>query len=124
MVQEARSKGFTTTLRGRRRYFPDIHAGKINERRYAERQAMNAPIQGTAADMLKLAMLDVHRVLKGTNTRMLLNVHDELVFEMPPGDEGLVPRLRGAMESALPLNVPIEVDAKLGEDWLAMTPVP
>ena len=123
VVQEARSKGFTTTLRGRRRYFPDIHAGKINERRYAERQAMNAPIQGTAADMLKLAMLDVHRALDGTNTRMLLNVHDELVFEMPPGDEGLVPKLRGAMENALPLNVPIEVDAKLGDDWLAMTPV-
>ena len=123
VVVEARSKGFTTTLRGRRRYFPEIHASKVNDRRSAERQAMNAPIQGTAADMIKLAMLDAHRALKGSDTRMLLNVHDEIVFEMPPADEGLVPALKRAMEDALPLEVPIEVDAKLGEDWLEMTPV-
>ncbi len=123
VIVEARSKGFTTTLRGRRRYFPDIHASKLNDRKYAERQAMNAPIQGTAADMIKLAMLDAHKALHGSNTRMLLNVHDELVFEMPPGDEGLVPKLKEAMENALPLKVPVEVAAKIGEDWLAMTPV-
>jgi DNA polymerase-1 len=123
VVAEARSKGFTTTLRGRRRYFPDIHASKLQERRYAERQAMNAPIQGTAADMMKLAMIDCQEALKGANTRMLLNVHDEIVFEMPPKDESLVPNLRTAMENALPLKVPVEVDAKVGEDWLAMTPV-
>ena len=123
VVAEARSKGFTTTLRGRRRYFPDIHASKLNDRKSAERQAMNAPIQGTAADMIKLAMLDAHKALKGSNTRMLLNVHDELVFEMPPADEGLVPALRSAMENALPLNVPVEVDAKVGDDWLAMRSV-
>ncbi len=124
VVVEARSKGFTTTMKGRRRYFPDIHAGKINERRYAERQAMNAPIQGTAADMIKLAMLEARNALVGTGTRMLLNVHDELVFEMPPDEQGLVPKLRAAMESALPLSVPVEADAKVGEDWLAMTPIP
>jgi DNA polymerase I len=124
VVVDARSKGFTTTLRGRRRYFPDIHASKLQERKSAERQAMNAPIQGTAADMMKLAMLECQKVLKGANTRMLLNVHDEIVFEMPPKDEGLVPSLRAAMENALPLKVPVEVDAKVGEDWLAMTPVP
>ena len=123
VVVEARSKGFTTTLRGRRRYFPEIHASKVTDRQYAERQAMNAPIQGTAADMIKLAMLDAHRALKGSGTRMLLNVHDEIVFEMPPADEGLVPALKTAMEDALPLNVPIEVDAKVGDDWLQMTPV-
>ena len=123
VVVEARSKGFTTTLRGRRRYFPDIHASKLNDRKSAERQAMNAPIQGTAADMIKLAMLSCHEALRGSNTRMLLNVHDEIVFEMPPGDEGLVPSLKAAMEEALPLKVPVEVDAKVGEDWLAMTPV-
>ena len=123
VVVEARSKGFTTTLRGRRRYFPEIHASKVTDRQYAERQAMNAPIQGTAADMIKLAMLRAHETLKGTDTRMLLNVHDEIVFEMPPADEGLVPALKTTMEDALPLNVPVEVDAKVGEDWLAMTPV-
>ncbi len=123
VVQEARSKGFTVTLSGRRRYFPEIHAPKLQERRYAERQAMNAPIQGTAADMIKLAMLHAHRTLKGTGTRMLLNVHDELVFEVPAGEEAIVAPLRRDMEVALPLNVPIEVDAKVGQDWNDMTPV-
>lgn len=123
IVAEAKSKGFTTTLYGRRRYFPDIHAPKIMERKYAERQAMNAPIQGTAADMLKLAMLKCRDVLVGHPTRMLLNVHDELVFEMREGDEDIIPVLRSAMETALPLNVPVEVDAKIGYDWNDMTVV-
>jgi len=123
VVQEARSKGFTTTLYGRRRYFPDIHAAKVTERQYAERQAMNAPIQGTAADMLKLAMLSARKAVSGHKTRMLLNVHDELVFELCAGEEGLVETLRSTMENALPLNVPIEVDAKVGPTWNEMTPV-
>ncbi|MBN9502104.1 MAG: DNA polymerase I [Armatimonadetes bacterium 55-13] len=123
IVAEARSKGFTRTLLGRRRYFPDIHAAKLQERRYAERQAMNAPIQGTAADMLKLAMIDVRKQLNGLPTRMLLNVHDELVFELKDGDDALIEPIRSGMESALPLNVPVEVDAKIGSDWNEMTPV-
>lgn len=121
VVQEAKSKGFTTTLRGRRRYFPDIHAPKINERRAAERQAMNAPIQGAAADMLKLAMIDVHGKLRGTETKMLLTVHDELVFEAPAGDLSQMEPIRAGMEGAMPLTVPVEVDAKLGPDWNDMT---
>jgi DNA polymerase-1 len=123
IVAEAKSKGFTTTLLGRRRYFPDIHAGRIQERRYAERQAMNAPIQGTAADMLKLAMIRCQELLNGRETRMILNVHDELVFELRDGEEELIPALRQAMEQALPLNVPVEADAKIGLDWNEMTPV-
>jgi DNA polymerase I len=123
IVAEARAKGFTTTLLGRRRNFPDIHAAKIQERRYAERQAMNAPIQGTAADMLKLAMIACDHCLEGRTSRMLLNVHDELVFEIASGEEDLIPILRNAMEQALPLNVPVEVDAKVGHDWNEMTPV-
>lgn len=123
IVAEAKSKGFTTTLIGRRRYFPDIHAPKLMERKYAERQAMNAPIQGTAADMLKLAMLKCDELLKDRPTRMLLNVHDELVFEVKNGDEDVIPLLRHAMETALPLSVPVEVDAKVGRDWNDMTPV-
>lgn len=122
VIAEARSKGFTTTLRGRRRYFPDIHAARLQERKYAERQAMNAPIQGTAADMIKLAMIACREVLRGSPSRMLLNVHDELVFEVAIGDEGIIPRLREAMEKALPLRVPIEADAKVGHDWNDMTP--
>jgi len=123
VIAEARSKGFTTTLMGRRRYFPDIHAPKIMERKAAERQAMNAPLQGTAADMLKLAMINVHRRLQGTSTRMLLTVHDELDFEMPMADTSLVEPIREDMMNALPLSVPIEVDAKLGPNWNDMTPV-
>jgi DNA polymerase-1 len=123
IIDEAKSKGFTTTAMGRRRYFPDIHAAKINDRRYAERQAMNAPLQGTAADMLKLAMLSVDKLLTGSTTRMLLNVHDELVFEMPPADEPVLKQIAKAMDSALPLTVPVEVDAKVGSDWDAMRAV-
>ncbi len=122
IIAEAKSKGFTTTMCGRRRYFPDIHAPKIMERKYAERQAVNAPIQGTAADMLKLAMIHVDKHIKGTSARMLLNVHDELVFEMKPGDQ-VIENIRLDMEQALPLNIPVEVDAKVGFDWNDMTPV-
>lgn len=123
VVQEAKSKGFTTTLYGRRRHFPDIHALNRNERMYAERQAMNAPLQGTAADMIKLAMLHVRKVLGASATRMLLQVHDELVFEMKPDEEVLIEPIRKAMEDALPLNVPVEVDAKIGANWAEMKPV-
>jgi DNA polymerase-1 len=123
IIAEAKSKGFTTTLRGRRRYFPDIHASRLNDRKYAERQAMNAPIQGTAADMMKLAMLKCSAVLADSPSRMLLNVHDEIVFEVADGDEAIVSKLRDAMEQALPLSVPVEVDAKLGENWNEMTVV-
>lgn len=123
IVAEAKSKGFTTTVMGRRRYFPEIHAAKLNDRRYAERQAMNAPIQGTAADMMKLSMLKVDSLLQGKSTRMLLNVHDELVFEVPSGEEALLPDIASAMATALPLSVPVDVDAKLGHDWDDMTPM-
>ncbi len=123
VIQEARSKGFTTTMRGRRRYFADIHAARINDRKATERQAMNAPIQGTAADMMKLAMIAAKKALGTHPTRMLLNVHDELVFELKEGDEGLLPALRTAMEGALPLAVPVECDAKVGPNWNDMAPV-
>lgn len=121
IIQEARSKGFTTTLMGRRRYFPEIHASRMNDRKAAERQAMNAPIQGTAADMLKLAMIDVSQRIEKTPIRMLLTVHDELVFEVPEGDSSQELRpIAEAMEGALPLKVPVSVDAKIGPNWNEM----
>ncbi|MCC6404358.1 MAG: DNA polymerase I [Fimbriimonadaceae bacterium] len=123
MVEEARSKGFTVTLCGRRRYFPEIHNANRGIRQYAERQAMNAPIQGTAADMAKLAMIRVRGVLGDARTRMLLQVHDELLFETADGEGGLLPGLKAGMESALPLDVPVEVDVKTGPNWLEMTAV-
>lgn len=123
-IAEARSKGFTTTLCGRRRYFPDIHNSNRNERMYAERQAMNAPIQGTASDMIKLAMLAIPPLLSGKSTKMLLQVHDELVFDLADGEHDLIEPIRNAMEQALPLSVPIEVDAKIGPNWDEMKEVP
>lgn len=123
VVEEARSKGFTTTLRGRRRYFPEIHAANRTERLYAERQAMNAPLQGTAADMIKLAMIDVRKRLGTNGVRMLLQVHDELVFEVQPSSQAELGPIRAAMEGALPLDVPVEVDAKVGANWNQMTAI-
>lgn len=115
---EARSKGFTTTLTGRRRYFPDIHAGNRIARAYAERQAMNAPLQGGSADMIKLAMISIAGLLEGKGTRLVLQVHDELLFEVPAGEESLLPEIRDAMANALALDVPVEVDIGIGPNWL------
>jgi DNA polymerase-1 len=123
VIQEARHTGFTTTLYGRRRYFPDIHAANRNERLYAERQAVNAPIQGAAADMIKLAMIHVRKRLGASATRMLLQVHDELVFEFADDGDELVAPVRQTMEQALPLDVPVEVDAKVGPNWGEMVVV-
>ncbi len=117
VIVEARSKGFTTTLSGRRRYFPDIHNANRNERMYAERQAMNAPIQGTASDMIKIAMIAVGDRLGEANSRMLLQVHDELLFELADGDDYVVEPIRGDMEGALQLSVPVRVDLKMGHNW-------
>jgi DNA polymerase-1 len=91
---------------------------------YAERQAMNAPIQGTAADMIKLAMIEADALLKGRNSRMILQVHDELLIEWDPEEEEVVELIRTAMEKALELSVPVLVDAKAGENWLEMEPLP
>lgn len=119
-LKQARERGYTTTLFGRRRYFPDIHAGNRAARAYAERQAINAPLQGGSADLIKLAMLRVDEILKGKRTRMLLQVHDELLFEWDPTERALVEQLREAMETPLNLDVPIVVDAKAGPNWLEM----
>lgn len=117
-LETARSRGFTKTLTGRRRYFQDIHAGNRIARQYAERQAVNAPLQGGSADMIKLAMLHIHPILKNKKTRLLLQVHDELVFELSKGEDDLLPTIREKMENAVSLSVPIEVDVSVGKNWL------
>lgn len=117
-LAEARSKGYTTTITGRRRYFPDIHAGNRVARQYAERQAMNAPLQGSSADLIKVAMLRVDQRLKGAKTRMILQVHDELVFELADNEHDLLPELQQLMANAIKLNVPVEVDVSVGPNWL------
>jgi DNA polymerase-1 len=122
-LETARSKGFTTTFTGRRRYFPDIHAGNRSARQYAERQAVNAPLQGGSADLIKIAMIRIRPMLSNLAARMLLQVHDELVFEMKPGEFGHIAEIKSEMENAVKLDVPIEVDASVGPNWLEMAEI-
>jgi DNA polymerase-1 len=119
-LAEGRERGHVTTLLGRRRYLPDLRSGNPVARNAAERMAMNAPVQGTASDMIKIAMVRVHEALaaRGLRARMLLQVHDELLFETPPDEVPAVEALaREIMADALPLRVPVVVDVKSGKDW-------
>jgi DNA polymerase I len=119
-LAEGRERGYVATLLGRRRYLPELRSGNPVARNAAERMAMNAPVQGTASDMIKVAMVRMHGALaeRGLRARMLLQVHDELLFEAPPDEVEVVERLaREVMEAALPLGVPIVVDVKSGKDW-------
>jgi DNA polymerase-1 len=119
-LTEGRERGWVATLMGRRRYLPDLRSNNPVARNAAERMAMNAPVQGTASDMIKIAMVRVHQALRerGLRARMLLQVHDELLFEAPPEEVATVEALaRELMGSALPLDVPIVVDVKSGRDW-------
>lgn len=120
IVREAKEKGYVTTLLNRRRYLPDIHSSNFNIRSFAERTAMNTPIQGTAADIIKLAMVNMARKLKETklSSRMLLQVHDELIFEIPKNEIEIMCKLVAeVMESAMPLDVPLKVDIHYGPSW-------
>ncbi len=125
-IEKARELGLVTTLLGRRRYIPDINSGNRNFRLFAERAAVNMPIQGTAADIIKLAMIRIHRDLKtsGVASEMLLQVHDELLFEVPPDELAFVSKLvRDDMEHAYQMRVPIKVDVKAGRNWSEMEAV-
>ncbi len=122
LVERARERGYAETMLGRRRYIPEIKARNRNRRSWAERVAVNMPIQGTQADMIKRAMNRLHRELAdaGMHSRMLLQVHDELVFEAHPDEvDALAGRVRAAMTEALPLDgVPVVVDLDTGPNWL------
>jgi DNA polymerase-1 len=120
----ARQQGFVSTLLGRRRSIPELRIPAL--RSAGERMAINMPIQGTAADIIKIAMIQLPERLRaaGLKARMLLQVHDELVLEMPRGEvEAAAPILRQTMESALKLDVPLTVDVKVGDDWESMLPL-
>ncbi|MET8351222.1 MULTISPECIES: DNA polymerase I [unclassified Micromonospora] len=120
VVARARQDGYTSTILGRRRYLPDLGSDNRQRRDIAERMALNAPIQGSAADIIKLAMLHVDTALSeaGLRSRMLLQVHDELVFEVAPGErEALEALVRREMGEAYPLSVPLEVSVGEGRDW-------
>lgn len=121
MQQSARDKGFVETLCGRRRYLRDINSANAVVRGFAERNAINAPIQGSAADMIKLAMINIHKELSTGKykTRMLLQVHDELIFDVPKDEVDIIkPVIEKCMREALPLKVPVEVGMGTGSSWL------
>lgn len=120
VVEEARKAGFTETIWGRRRYLPDLTSDNRQRREMAERMALNAPIQGSAADLIKIAMLNVDRAIAaaGLASRMLLQVHDELVFEVAPGEqEPLEVLVREQMGAAADLAVPLDVSVGFGRSW-------
>jgi DNA polymerase-1 len=119
-VAEARTRGYVTTVLGRRRYLPELNARDPAVRQFAERAATNTPIQGSAADLIKLAMLEVRRRLRaaGLGARMLLQVHDELLLEVPePELRRTEEAVRGAMEQIWALGVPLRVDTRNGANW-------
>ncbi|MGO4956407.1 DNA polymerase I [Luteococcus sp. Sow4_B9] len=120
VVAEARRTGYTETLLGRRRHLPDLNSSNRQRRDMAERMALNAPIQGSAADMIKVAMLDVEQALlrQGLSSRILLQVHDELVLEVAPGEGEQVESLvRDKMGQAMDLDVPLDVSVGTGRSW-------
>lgn len=125
-ISAAREQGCIYTLLRRRRFLPDILSSNKMQRAFGERTAVNSPIQGSAADIIKLAMLQIDRSIreKGLLSRMLLQVHDELVFELPPEEISvLVPLVRIGMEKVIDLDVPLEVDIKIGPNWYDLTNV-
>jgi DNA polymerase-1 len=119
-IAEVRESGFAPTLFGRKRPIPDMHSRNPNARSFAERTAVNTPLQGTAADLIKLAMIRIDEILRREKleTRMLLQVHDELLFESPPGEAEQVSKMvKREMENVHKLDVPLIVDVGIGENW-------
>jgi DNA polymerase-1 len=120
MTEQAREQGYVTTLFNRRRYLPEINSDNNRIKADAERIAVNTPIQGTAADLIKMAMINIHSKLisEGYRTRMLLQVHDELVFEVPVDEIDLMQGLiKKEMEDVYKLDVPLKVDSAYGKNW-------
>lgn len=119
-VAQAHERGYVETILGRRRQIPELTSNAWSTKAYGERVAANTPIQGSAADLCKLAMLEIHNGLKDMETRMLLQIHDELLFEAPPGEvDAACALIRRCMENPYPLSVPLKVDIGRGESWAA-----
>ena len=124
-IEKARKDGYVTTILGRRRYIPEINSKNSGIRQFAERQAVNTPIQGSAADLIKKAMIEIHSQLKQSDlrARLILQIHDELLFEAPNKETDSVIRLvRDKMEGCFSFRVPIKVVVKKGKNWLDMEP--
>jgi DNA polymerase-1 len=121
MVELARAQGYVSTIFGRRRYIPELRDRNFNIRAFGERTATNSPIQGSAADLIKIAMIRIHKALASRKlaSTMILQVHDELVFETPPDElETLEALVRQEMEHAADLSVPLVVDIGTGANWV------
>lgn len=119
-VEDAKEKGYVSTLFGRRRYLPELKSSNHNLRSFGQRVAMNMPIQGTAADIIKIAMVRVYQRLReeGLKAKLILQVHDELIVEAPEEEASRAAEIvRDAMTHAVNLAVPMEVDLKIGKDW-------
>ncbi len=126
VIEQARECGFVTTLLSRRRYLPELRLAHYGQRSFAERIARNTPIQGSAADIIKLAMLRIDEVIRqgGFKAAMLLQIHDELLFELPEEElPFFAPVLRREMEQAVSLNVPLKVDLEWGRNWDELQPL-
>jgi len=120
-VREAGKKKYVTTIMQRRRYVPEITSDNMRIRNFAERTAINAPIQGSAADIIKMAMIKIHKKLHEMKSRMILQVHDELVFEVRPDElEEVTSLVKDEMEQVVKLKVPVSVNLKTGKNWLDM----
>ena len=120
-VESVREKGYAETVMGRRRYLPDIQSNNATVRAFAERNAVNAPIQGSAADIIKVAMVRVDKAIQsaGLKSRMIMQVHDELVFDVPIEEVDAVQEMvRQSMVEAVEIAVPLVVDMSTGKDWL------
>jgi DNA polymerase-1 len=126
VLAEARERGFVSTMFGRRRPVPELSSKNAQTRQLGERLAMNSPIQGTAAEVIKLAMINISRRLgegEGLRGRMILQVHDELVFECPAGErDALMGLVRQEMEGAVRLDVPLAVEMGSGDNWARAHP--
>ena len=120
-IQKARQNGFVETILGRRRYLKDINSNNFVVRGHSERNAVNTPIQGSAADIIKKAMINIDKILSESDlqTKMLLQVHDELLFEVPENEVELVSNLiKTEMENAVKTTVPLLVEVGVGDNWL------
>lgn len=118
-VAQAKSKGYASTMLGRRRYIRELESPNRNIRMFGERAAMNSPIQGTAADIIKLAMIAVDKALQSTESRLILQVHDELIVEAPQSEAEDVARiLKAEMERVMDLDAPLRADVSIGKNWL------
>ena len=124
--QSTRERGYAETLLGRRRYIPEIRSNNFQARSAAERVAVNMPVQGTAADVMKRAMLDVEQAIaeRELASRMILQVHDELILELPPAEvDEMATRLQALMPQAIEMVVPLKIEMKSGPNWRDMAPL-